>query len=97
MIRRLARELALDVTEDQVQAAVNSVVKPPDVHRDVDPYQRLVDELLPEVQRNPADARSVSMLAQVYFNSGEFANAHKWFAQKLEIGGRQATNCDNSR
>jgi len=86
VIRRLARELGLDVTEAQVQAAVDSVVKPPDVPRDVDPYQRLIDELLSEVQRNPTDARSVSMLAQVYFDSGDFANAQKWFAQKLEIG-----------
>ena len=70
-----------------MQAAVDSVVKPPDVPRDVDPHQRLIDELLSEVQRNPTDARSVSKLAQVYFDSGDFANAQKWFAQKLETGG----------
>jgi hypothetical protein len=87
VIRRLAQELNLDITEAQVQAAVDSVVRRPDVPQDVDPYQRLIDELLSEVQHNPADARSVSMLAQVYFDSGDFANAHKWFAQKRDIGG----------
>jgi hypothetical protein len=87
VIRRLADELGLEVTEAQLKAAADSVIKPADVPRDVDPHQRFIDRLLPEVHRNPDDASSVSMLAQVYFDSGDYANARKWFARKIEIGG----------
>jgi hypothetical protein len=88
VIRRLADELGLDVTEAQVAAAADSVLKSADVPRDADPHQRLIDQLLPEVKRNPEDARSVSLLAQVYFDSGDYLNARNWFARKMEIGGR---------
>jgi hypothetical protein len=88
VIRRLVDELNLDVTDDQLTAAAQSVVKPADVPRDVDPYQRFVDRLLPEVERDPGDVRSMSLLAQAYFDSGDFANARMWFARKVEIGGR---------
>ncbi|MGA8546356.1 MAG: hypothetical protein WB785_13995 [Mycobacterium sp.] len=88
VIRRLADELGLEATEAQIDAATDSVLKPADVPSDVDPYQRFIDRLLPEVTHNPKDARSVSLLAQAYFDSGDFANARKWFAWKIEIGGR---------
>ena len=88
VIRRLAAELGLGATQDQIAAATDSVVKPLDVARDVDPYRRFIDQFLPEVQRNPGDSRSISLLAQAYFDSGDFANARKWFARKIEIGGR---------
>ena len=87
VIRRLADELGLAVTEAQLQAAAQSVVTPADVPRDVDPHQRFIDLLSPEVTRNPGDLRSVSMMAQVYFNAGDFANARRWFARMIEIGG----------
>lgn len=87
VIRRLAGELRLEVTEAQLEAAVQSVVKPADVHREANPYQRFIDQLLPEVQRNPGDVRSISLLAQAYFDSHDFANARKWFEQKIEVGG----------
>jgi hypothetical protein len=87
VIRRLADELRLEVTEAQLQSAVDSVVNTAAMPRDVDPYKRFINQLLPEVQRNPGDARSVSMLAQVYFDSGDYVNARKWFARKIEIGG----------
>ncbi len=86
-VRRLADELRLEVAEAQLEAAANSVVKPDDVPRDGDPHQRLIDQLLPEVERNPGDARSVSMLAQIYFRAGDFDNARKWYARMIEIGG----------
>jgi tetratricopeptide (TPR) repeat protein len=88
VIRRLADDLGLEVTDTQIAAAAQSVVKTVDLPRDVDPYQRFIDRLLPEVTRNPTDARSMSLLAQAYFDSGDFANAHKWFTRKIEIGGR---------
>ena len=88
VIRRLIDELGLDVTEAQLSAAAESIVKPADVPRDVDPYQRFIDRLLPEVERDPGDVRSMSLLAQAYFDSGDFANARMWFARKVEIGGR---------
>ena len=55
--------------------------------RDVDPHQRFIDLLRPEVTANSEDAHSVSMLAQIYFDAGDFANARKWFARMIEIGG----------
>jgi tetratricopeptide (TPR) repeat protein len=85
VIRRLADDLGLEVTEAQLAAAANSVVKPADVPRDVDPHQRFIDQLLPEVTRNPADARPVFLLAQVYFHAGDFANARRWFARTIEM------------
>ncbi len=87
VIRRLADELGLAVTEAQLKAAADSVMQSADVPRDVDPHQRFIDLLRPEVTANPADVNSVSMLAQVYFHAGDFANARKWFARMIEIGG----------
>jgi hypothetical protein len=88
VIRRLVDELGLEVTDAQLDAAAESIVKPADVPRDVDPYQRFIDRLLPEVERDPGDVRSMSLLAQAYFDSGDFENARMWFARKVEIGGR---------
>jgi hypothetical protein len=87
VIRRLATELGLTVTEAQLTAAADSVMKPGDVPRDVDPQQRFIDLLRPEVTANSRDAHTVSMLAQTYFHAGDFANARKWFARMIEIGG----------
>jgi hypothetical protein len=87
VIRRLADELGLSVTEAQLQAAAQSVLKPSDVPRNVDPHQRFIELLRPEVTADSEDAHSVSMLAQTYFGAGDFANARKWFARMIEIGG----------
>jgi hypothetical protein len=87
VIRRLADELGLEVTEAQLKAAAQSVLKPADVPRDVDPHERFIDLLRPEVTPDSGDAHSVSMLAQVYFSAGDFANARKWFGRMIEIGG----------
>jgi hypothetical protein len=87
VIRRLADELGLKVTAAQLKAAAQSVLKPADVPRDVDPQQRIIDLLGPAVTPDSEDAHSVSMLAQVYFSAGDFANARKWFARMAEIGG----------
>ena len=85
VIRRLADELGLEVTAAQLKAAADSVMKPADVPRDVDPHQRFIDLLSPEVTRNPGDVRRCSSLAEVYFHAGDFANARKWFARRLEM------------
>jgi hypothetical protein len=87
VIRRLADGLGLEVTEAQLKTAADSVMKPADVPRDVDPSQRFIDLLRPEVTPDSEDVRQVSMLAQVYFNAGDFANARRWFARMIEIGG----------
>ena len=87
VIRPLADELGLAVTEAQLHAAAGSVMKSADVPRDVDPNQRFIDLLSPEVTSNSGDALSVSRLAQVYFQAGDFANARRWFARMIEIGG----------
>ena len=91
VIRRLADELGLEVTEAQLEAAADSVVKPADVPRDVDPHQRFIDLLMPEVKRNPADVRPVFSLAEVYFHAGDFANARKWFARRLQMDSSEST------
>jgi tetratricopeptide (TPR) repeat protein len=85
VIRRLIDELGLEVTEAQVQAATDSVMKPADVPRDVDPNQRFIDLLRPEVAADPEAVQSTSKLAQVYFQAGDFANARKWFGRLIDI------------
>jgi hypothetical protein len=87
VIRRLADELGIEVTEAQLKAAEDSVMKPADVPRDVDPNQRFIELLRPAVTPDSEDVRQVSMLAQVYFQAGDFANARNWFARMIEIGG----------
>jgi hypothetical protein len=87
VVRRLADELDLTVTEAQLKAAAESVMKPADVPRDVDSNERFIDLLRSEVTPDSGDAHSVSMLAQVYFQAGDFANARKWFARMIELGG----------
>ncbi len=52
----------------------------------MDPFRRLIEQLLPEVERNPADAEAVYNLAQFYFGAEDFANAHKWYARFGDIG-----------
>ena len=87
VIRRLADELGLVVTPDQLEAAANSVVGSASMPRDVDPFQRFIDQLLPAVERNPEDVRALSLLGQVYFDAGDHANARKWYERMLEVGG----------
>jgi glycosyltransferase involved in cell wall biosynthesis len=50
-------------------------------------YARDRDLLLAEVDRDPADARSVFYLAQSYFDLGDFANARTWYSRRVEMGG----------
>jgi hypothetical protein len=50
-------------------------------------FARDRDLLLAEVERNPEDARSVFYLAQSYFDLGDFVNARKWYAARVEMGG----------
>jgi tetratricopeptide (TPR) repeat protein len=87
VIRRLADELGLEVTQEQLEAATNSIVGTASMPRDVDPFQRFIDQLLPAVERNPEDVGSLSLLGQVYFDSGDHANAHKWYSRLIEVGG----------
>jgi glycosyltransferase involved in cell wall biosynthesis len=57
--------------------------------RNLDP-QKLVrdrDLLLAEVQRNPTHTRPAYYLAQSYFDLGDFVNARKWYARRVEMGG----------
>ncbi|TDK88808.1 glycosyltransferase, partial [Mycobacterium paragordonae] len=50
-------------------------------------FARDRDLLLAEVERNPRDARSVIYLALSYFCLGDYANARKWYARRVELGG----------
>jgi tetratricopeptide (TPR) repeat protein len=83
VIRRLANELHLNATDAQIEAAVQSVVQSAD-RSDADPYG--LDLLLEKVESNPDDAWSVYILAQTYFDSGDFANARKWYERQIEMG-----------
>jgi glycosyltransferase involved in cell wall biosynthesis len=56
-------------------------------NQDPQKYARDAELLLAEVERNPEDARSVFYLAQSYFDLGDFVNARKWYAHRVEMGG----------
>ena len=45
------------------------------------------DLWLANVERNPEDARSVFFLAETSFQLGDFVNARKWYARRVEMGG----------
>jgi tetratricopeptide (TPR) repeat protein len=85
VIRRLAGELGLEITEAQFNAAVSSVVPAADVPRD-DPNQRLIERFLAQAESNPDDPLPVHMLAQLYFNIQDFANARTYSERLIEIG-----------
>ncbi len=55
--------------------------------RDPEKYLRDAELLLAEVQRNPADARSVFYLAQSYRDYGDLRSARQWYAKRAEMGG----------
>jgi hypothetical protein len=86
VIRRLAGDLGLKITDAQFDAAVSSVVPAADVPRDVDPHQRLIKRFLAEAESNPDDPLPVHMLAQLYFNVQDFANARRYSERLIEIG-----------
>ena len=50
-------------------------------------YIRDCDLLLAELERNPEDTRSAFYLAQSYFCLGDWVNARKWYARRVEMGG----------
>jgi glycosyltransferase involved in cell wall biosynthesis len=54
--------------------------------RDSQRYTRETDSLLADVERNPEDRDSVILLAESYFNQGDFGNARKWYGQRLDMG-----------
>jgi hypothetical protein len=86
VIRRLAGDLGLEITDAQFDAAVSSVVPAADVPRDVDPHQRLIKRFLADAESNPDDPLPVHMLAQLYFNVQDFANARRYSERLIEIG-----------
>jgi hypothetical protein len=86
VIRRLAGDLGLKVTDAQFDAAVSSVVPAANVPRDVDPHQRLIKRFLADAESNPDDPLPVHMLAQLYFNVQDFANARRFSERLIEIG-----------
>jgi hypothetical protein len=86
VIRRLAGELGLEITDAQFDAAVSSVVPAAEVPRDVDPHQRLIERFLAEAESNPDDPLPVDMLAQLYFNVHDFASARRYSERLIEIG-----------
>ncbi len=57
-----------------------------DVPRDVDPQQRLIERFLAEAESNPDDPLPVHMLAQLYFNIQDFANARRYSQRLIEMG-----------
>lgn len=56
-------------------------------NNDPQKYARDRDLLLAELQRDPANPRSVFYLSESYFNLGDFANARKWAARRAEMDG----------
>ncbi|ORU99222.1 hypothetical protein AWB93_12435, partial [Mycobacterium bohemicum] len=43
--------------------------------------------LLAKVKRHPKDGRSVLFLAETYVQLGDFVNARRWYARRVEMGG----------
>jgi tetratricopeptide (TPR) repeat protein len=85
VIRRLADDLSLEVSDAQLEAAIGSVVSKAEVPQD-DPQQRLIERFLSEAESNPEDPLPVHMLAQIYYNVQDFANARKYSERLIEIG-----------
>jgi glycosyltransferase involved in cell wall biosynthesis len=56
--------------------------------RNLDPqkYQRDIDLLMAELERNPDDSRSVFYVARSYNCVYDWANARKWYARRAEMG-----------
>jgi len=88
---------------DASAVAVQALVELVDRHERISDLLRMIapardaDLLLPrgpsvtwpaEFEPNPEDARSVFFLAQSYFALGDFVNARKCFARRVEMGGR---------
>ncbi|WP_156771958.1 hypothetical protein [Mycobacterium sp. 1245805.9] len=84
VIRRLANDLQLNATDAQIETAVQGIMQAADV-RDADPFG--IDLLLAKAERNPDDVWPVAILAHIYFDTGDFANARKWYARQVELGG----------
>lgn len=57
--------------------------------RNLDPqkYQRDIDLLLTELERNPDDSRSVFYIARSYNCLYDWSNAREWYARRAEMGG----------
>jgi hypothetical protein len=85
VIRRLTDDLGLTITDAQFEAAVASVVPAAEVPQD-DPHQRLITRFLAQADSNPDDPLPVHMLAQIYFNVQDFANARRYSERLIEIG-----------
>jgi hypothetical protein len=85
VIRNLADELGLEITDAQFEAAVGSVVPKAEVPQD-DPQERLIERFLAEAESNPDDPLPVHMLAQIYYNAKDFDNARTYSERLIEIG-----------
>jgi Sulfotransferase family len=78
---------------DASAVAVKALAELVDRHERISDLLRMIapardaDLLLAKVERNPEDARSVFFLAQSYFALGDFVNARKCFARRVEMGG----------
>jgi hypothetical protein len=86
VIRCLAADLNLDVSESQIEAAAETIVQPVTT-RNADPYKSSLELLLPRVEQHPKDPHLIALVAQTYFDSGDFVNARKWYARRGELGG----------
>jgi hypothetical protein len=85
VIRRLADDLNLEITDAQFEAAVDSVIAKADVPQD-DPQQRLIERFLAEAENDPKDPIPVHMLAQIYYNVQDFENARRYSERLIEFG-----------
>jgi glycosyltransferase involved in cell wall biosynthesis len=56
-------------------------------NKDPNKYQKDVEVLLAEVEKNPEDARSVFYLAQSYVSAGLLKEGKQWYLRRVEIGG----------
>lgn len=55
--------------------------------KDPEKYQRDIELLMAEVERNPDDSRSVFYLARSYNSLYDWPNAAAWYSKRAEMGG----------
>ena len=56
-------------------------------NKDPKKYEKDVEVLLSEVEKNPIDARSTFYLAQSYVSAGRLTEGKEWYLRRVELGG----------
>jgi len=87
-IGRLVAELGLTVTQEQLDAAAELILRPDDplcsVASRASESEHARDVLLAKADADPDDGQLRFFLAENYFTSGDFANAHQSYVRAIK-------------